>query len=167
MFSGCLNGSFLGHIISVKSTSQNLLPGPFVGTTSADARLCRCRCQGLVLRFLSLHVNIYASCVIVTGQEIYLRPPSNYQLPDDTECTFQQLSELCRLRQETAIGFIAKEGGVELSPSMRSTRRFCNSDRIIVLADSGPAFCSLDPSVDLSSSVDIPDVDRSNSHPSK
>ena len=76
---------------------------------------------------------------------MYLRQPSYYQLPADQPCTFQQLSELCRLRQETAIGFIAKEGGVELSPCMTSRRTFCSSDRIIVLADSGPPSCDIRP----------------------
>ena len=75
-----------------------------------------------------------SSSVWVAGSEIYLRKPSDYYLRPDQDCSFEQLTELCRLRQETALGYIINDGGVELNPLSSASHCFCSSDRIIVLA---------------------------------
>ena len=41
-----------------------------------------------------------------TGQEIYLRQPSRYNVPEDDTTTFAQIAEFCRHKNETAIGYI-------------------------------------------------------------
>ncbi len=72
--------------------------------------------------------------MLLAGSEIYLRKPSSYHLSPDQDCSFEQLNELCRLRKETALGYIINDGGVQLNPLSSASHCFCSSDRVIVLA---------------------------------
>ena len=42
------------------------------------------------------------------GQEIYLRWPSRYHLQEAEPTSFGQIEELCRMKRETAIGYITE-----------------------------------------------------------
>ena len=42
------------------------------------------------------------------GQEIYLRWPSRYHLQESEPTSFGQIEELCRMKSETAIGYITE-----------------------------------------------------------
>ena len=55
------------------------------------------------------------------GQEIYLRRPSRYHLPEDRTTSFALVAELCRHKHETAIGYIT---AVRPAPSAGLPCRF-------------------------------------------
>ncbi|KAK9861239.1 hypothetical protein WJX84_011733 [Apatococcus fuscideae] len=69
------------------------------------------------------------------GRDLGLRPPTDYYIKLDEPCSFELISELCRLRGETALGYIATDdGNVQLNPLAKASRVFDKDDRIIVLA---------------------------------
>ncbi len=67
------------------------------------------------------------------GRDLGLKPPTDYYIQLEEPCSFELLSELCRLRSETALGYIS-DGEVILNPLAKATRKFFKDDRIIVLA---------------------------------
>ncbi|EIE27753.1 hypothetical protein COCSUDRAFT_55736 [Coccomyxa subellipsoidea C-169] len=70
------------------------------------------------------------------GQEIYLRRPIHYALPDEEPVTFAQLSELLRKEAELAIGFITKDGHMKLAPRAAEQHKFDPDDRLVVISGS-------------------------------
>ena len=70
----------------------------------------------------------------IAGRDLALRCPADYYIHLEDPCSFELISELCRLRDETALGYIA-DGSVHLNPVAKAARAFSNSDRIIVLAN--------------------------------
>ncbi|CAL8463710.1 g3244 [Coccomyxa elongata] len=70
------------------------------------------------------------------GQEIFLRRPIHYALPDEDSVTFAQLSELLRKEDELAIGFITKDGHMKLAPRAAEKHKFDPNDRLIVISGS-------------------------------
>ena len=90
-----------------------------------------CQCDGRL--FIGVLMDAISS-MFHAGSEIYLRKPSSYHLSPDQDCSFEQLNELCRLRKETALGYIINDGGVQLNPLSSASHCFCSSDRVIVQA---------------------------------
>ncbi|KAK9917305.1 hypothetical protein WJX75_002985 [Coccomyxa subellipsoidea] len=70
------------------------------------------------------------------GQEIYLRRPIHYALPDEEPVTFAQVSELLRKEDELAIGFITKDGHMKLAPRAAEQHKFDPDDRLVVISGS-------------------------------
>ncbi|KAK9839363.1 hypothetical protein WJX84_008646, partial [Apatococcus fuscideae] len=67
------------------------------------------------------------------GRDLGLRSPADYFIDPEEPCSFELLSELCRLRDHTALGYIA-DGSVKLNPLAKSTRKFNKDDQVIVLS---------------------------------
>ena len=70
---------------------------------------------------------------IPAGRDLGLRSPADYAIDPEEPCSFELLSELCRLRNHTALGYIA-DGSVKLNPLAKATRKFHGDDRVIVLS---------------------------------
>ena len=51
---------------------------------------------------------IVMSLSMYAGQAIYLRWPSRYHLAEGEPTSFGQIEELCRMKSETAIGYITE-----------------------------------------------------------
>lgn len=64
-----------------------------------------------------------------SAQSFHLDPTSN-----DATVTFGFLSESARIRGETALGIMTREGDVALAPSADYTHTFRPGDRIAVIA---------------------------------
>ena len=76
------------------------------------------------------------SCLAHSGSEIHLRRPIQYRLPGDRDISFAQISELCRLRDEIAIGYISEAGEVRIAPKGHSIKTYTDSDRILTIGHS-------------------------------
>ena len=72
---------------------------------------------------------------MTAGSEIHLRRPIQYHLPEDQEISFAQISELCRLKNEVAIGYISEAGEVRIAPRGHSIKKYTDSDRILTIAE--------------------------------
>ena len=72
-----------------------------------------------------------------SGAEIYLRQPFRYQLEASGKAgpTFAQIAEAARQQQETALGFLLKNGTVVSAPHAGHQQHLGPGDRIIVLAN--------------------------------
>lgn len=68
------------------------------------------------------------------GSEIHLRRPFEYYLPEEEDISFAQISELCRLKNEIAIGYISEAGEVRIAPRGHSIKKYTDSDRILTIA---------------------------------
>ncbi|CAK0785418.1 hypothetical protein CVIRNUC_008627 [Coccomyxa viridis] len=68
------------------------------------------------------------------GQEIYLRRPTRYALPDDAPVSFAQVAELLRKHGELALGYITQDGHMRLAPRAVAEHCFNENDRLIILA---------------------------------
>lgn len=75
-------------------------------------------------------------CHIHAGCEIYLRGPAQYGLDDRQQMRFAELAELCRLRDETAIGFKQEGSHLRMAPGPDSIVRFRDypDAKIVVIA---------------------------------
>ncbi|KAL0038546.1 hypothetical protein WJX77_010122 [Trebouxia sp. C0004] len=71
------------------------------------------------------------------GAEIYLRHPSRYNLPtnSNTPMTFSEVSEIARQHQETALGYVLQDGTVISAPSANQQQVLQAGDQIIALAE--------------------------------
>lgn len=70
------------------------------------------------------------------GNEVYLRRPERYGLEGGGWHSFAEVGELARLRQETAIGYIAGDGQLHLVPDSAAQLHFDKDSRVVVLSDS-------------------------------
>ena len=77
-------------------------------------------------------------CLILwssVGSEIFLRRADKFNLPEDQEISFAQIAEICRLRNEVAIGYISKNGDMLLAPRAYTVRKFEASDHILTIGE--------------------------------
>lgn len=58
-----------------------------------------------------------------------------YQLPEDVDISFARISEICRLKNEIAIGYISEAGEVRLAPRGHSIKKYTDSDRILTIGE--------------------------------
>lgn len=69
------------------------------------------------------------------GNELYLRRPERYGLGSSAAHSWAEVSELARLRQETALGYIAPDGRLVLVPDSTVTMHYGRDARIVVLSE--------------------------------
>ena len=63
-----------------------------------------------------------------------LREPEAFQLTDVRATSFAEVAERARALQETAFGYITRQGTLVLAPPAGSAHVFRNTDRVVVFA---------------------------------
>lgn len=69
------------------------------------------------------------------GAELYLRRPERYGLGSSTAHSWAEVSELARLRGETALGYIGPDGRLVLVPNSAAAMHYGRDARIVVLSE--------------------------------
>lgn len=69
------------------------------------------------------------------GAELYLRRPERYGLGSSTAHSWAEVSELARLREETALGYIGPDGRLVLVPDSTAAMHYGRDARIVVLSE--------------------------------
>ncbi|KAK9814063.1 hypothetical protein WJX72_000188 [[Myrmecia] bisecta] len=79
---------------------------------------------------------VLSTLIDAGGQEVRLRDPSAYSLDDVTPITFACVAERARLHDETAIGFVTRQGALVLAPDAGDMHVYRNTDHVVVFGSS-------------------------------